>query len=90
MKTFQPTPKEIVRTWLYYTLLKDFLLTGKTIFKDAWIHHHIVTEDGTKMSKSKGNVVDPMKLADEFGLDSVRYFLMREGGSSPSGFCLVC
>lgn len=36
------------------------------------------TRDGAKMSKSKGNVVDPIEIADQFGLDNFRYFLLRE------------
>jgi len=44
-----------------------------TIFAHGWW-----TVDGEKMSKSRGNAVDPNKLVDEFGADAVRYFLLRE------------
>lgn len=45
----------------------------KMVYAHGWW-----TVEGEKMSKSKGNVVDPLALADEYGLDVVRYFLMRE------------
>ena len=68
--------KEIVRfhavIWPAILMALDLPLP-KIVFGHGWW-----TVEGQKMSKSKGNVVDPMKLADEFGLDAVRYFLMRE------------
>ena len=45
----------------------------ETIFAHGWW-----TVDGEKMSKSRGNVVDPNKMVDEFGADAFRYFLLRE------------
>lgn len=45
----------------------------KTIFAHGWW-----TVEGEKMSKSKGNVVDPNEMVDEFGVDAFRYFLLRE------------
>jgi valyl-tRNA synthetase len=84
--SLRPQGKEIVRTWLYYTLLKDYLLTGKTIFKDAWIHHHIVTEDGTKMSKSKGNGIDPHEVLQKFGPGAFRTWCAVEGNLDKNDF----
>jgi valyl-tRNA synthetase len=84
--SLRPQGKEIVRTWLYYTLLKDYLLTGKTIFKDAWIHHHIVTEDGTKMSKSKGNGIDPHNVLEKFGSGPFRTWCAVEGNLDKGDF----
>ena len=57
--TLRPQGKEIVRTWLYYTLLRGYLETKKACFKDVWIHQHILDATGRKMSKSLGNVIDP-------------------------------
>jgi len=54
--SLRPQGKEIVRTWLYYTLLRTYQLTKKPIFENAWIHNHILDEKGIKMSKSLGNV----------------------------------
>jgi len=45
----------------------------RTIYAHGWW-----TVDGEKMSKSRGNVVDPAAMADEFGVDAFRYFLVRE------------
>lgn len=84
--SLRPQGKEIVRTWLYYTLLKDYLLTGKTIFKDAWVHHHIVTEDGTKMSKSKGNGIDPHEVMEKFGTGPFRTWCAIEGNLDRDDF----
>jgi len=84
--SLRPQGKEIVRTWLYYTLLKDYLLTEKTIFKDAWVHHHIVTEDGTKMSKSKGNGIDPHDVLNKFGSGPFRTWCAVEGNLDMGDF----
>ncbi len=84
--SLRPQGKEIVRTWLYYTLLKDYLLTGKIIFKDAWIHHHIVTDDGTKMSKSKGNILDPQKIIETLGTGAFRMWCAIEGNLDKDDF----
>jgi len=67
---------DIIRTWLFYTTLRCLLLTGKTPFRDALINGHILGPDGTKMSKSKGNVVSPEKGLEEFGADSMRQVLL--------------
>ncbi|HLD89188.1 MAG TPA: valine--tRNA ligase [Candidatus Nanoarchaeia archaeon] len=77
--TLRPQGKEIIRTWLYYTLLKCYQLTGETIFRDVWINHHIVDEKGYKMSKSKGNVIDPAVIIDKYGAESFRLWCAIEG-----------
>ena len=77
--TLRPQGKEIIRTWLYYTLLKDYLLTKKLIFRDAWIHYHVIDEKGHKMSKSKGNKLDPHDILDKFGAEPFRLWAVVEG-----------
>ena len=68
--------KEIVR---FHTIIWPCILMAldlplpKKVYGHGWL---IV--DGDKMSKSKGNVVDPIGLIDEFGADAIRYFLLRE------------
>jgi len=44
----------------------------------VFVHGFINTDSGEKMSKSKGNAIDPLKLAEEYEIDSLRYFLLRE------------
>jgi valyl-tRNA synthetase len=61
--------KEIVRTWLYYTILRGYLETGKPCFEDAWIHQHILDGSGRKMSKSVGNVIDPQEILRDDGAE---------------------
>ncbi len=68
--------KDILTTHAVYwsTMLMALNLPlPKTIFAHGWW-----TVDGEKMSKSRGNVVDPNKMVDEFGADAFRYFLLRE------------
>lgn len=84
--TLRPQGKDIVRTWLYYTLLKGYLLTGKCVFADAWINYYIVDEHGNKMSKRKGNVIDPQKILDQFGAEPFRLWAAVEGNITTSDF----
>jgi valyl-tRNA synthetase len=84
--SLRPQGKEIIRTWLYYTVLKDYLLTGKTIFKDVWINYHIVDEKGHKMSKSLGNVIDPKDILDRFGAEPFRMWAAIEGNLTKTDF----
>lgn len=84
--SLRPQGKEIVRTWLYYTVLKCYLLTGKLVFDDAWIHYHIVDEKGSKMSKSVGNVIDPQKILKEFGGEPFRLWAASEGNLEQTDF----
>ncbi|MCL2352181.1 MAG: methionine--tRNA ligase [Firmicutes bacterium] len=68
--------KEIVR---FHTIIWPAMLMAldlplpKQVFGHGWL-----TVDGEKMSKSKGNVVDPWALTEKYGIDAVRYFLLRE------------
>jgi valyl-tRNA synthetase len=80
--SLRPQGKEIIRTWLYYTLLRGYLETGKSCFKDVWINQHIVDDKGYKMSKSKGNVIDPQKILKEYGGEAIRFWAATEGDLS--------
>lgn len=80
--TLRPQGKEIVRTWLYYTLLRGFLETGKPCFEATWIHQHILDGSGRKMSKSLGNVINPQELLRDFGAESIRMWAGTEGDLS--------
>ncbi len=84
--SLRPQGKEIIRTWLYYTLLKDYLLTEKCIFKDVWINYHIVDENGKKMSKSAGNGIDPQDVLNRFGAEPFRLWAALEGNLERTDF----
>jgi len=77
--SLRPQGKEIVRTWLYYTLLKEYLLLGEPIFKHVWIHNHVVDSKGYKMSKRKGNGIDPLEILDKYGTEPFRLWAVTEG-----------
>ncbi len=52
-------------------------------FHTVYIHALVRDERGQKMSKSKGNVVDPLDLIDEYGADALRFTHGRDGGAGP-------
>ncbi len=78
--TLRMQGKEIVRTWLYYTLLKSYLLKGRAPFKEAWIGGLGQDEQGRAMRKSLGNVVDPEPMLARFGSDAFRFWGASEAG----------
>ena len=70
----RPQGKDIVRTWLHYTMLRGFQLYDKPAFNHAWISGHVVDSKGEKFSKSKGTAVMPEKMIDKYGGDAVRFY----------------
>ncbi|MEM1550754.1 MAG: valine--tRNA ligase, partial [Candidatus Bathyarchaeia archaeon] len=77
--SLRPQGKEIVRNWLYFAILKSFLLFGKEPFKNVWVHMHVVDEHGRKMSKSLGNIIDPQDIIKTFGSEAFRIWSALEG-----------
>lgn len=76
--SIRPQAKDIVRTWLYYSMLRCVQLTDKLPWSKAWIMGFGVDEKGEKMSKSRGNVMDPLPIINTYGADAFRFWSASE------------
>jgi len=63
------------RGWFYTLLVISTFVTGKSPFKNVLVNDLLLDKDGKKMSKSKGNIVEPFTTMEEFGADTVRWYL---------------
>lgn len=72
---------DILYPWVSRMLMFGLYVTGEVPFKAVYLHGLILDEHGQKMSKSKGNVVNPMEVIDEYGSDAVRMGVLT--GTSP-------
>jgi len=72
--SLRPQGQDIIRTWLFSTLLRAELEDGRSPWKHAALSGFIVDPDRKKMSKSKGNVVTPADMLVQHGSDAVRYW----------------
>ena len=80
LKEFYPgavlvTAFDIIFFWVARMMMQGIHFMGEVPFKDVYIHALVRDEKGQKMSKSKGNVIDPLELVDEFGADALRMTL---------------
>jgi valyl-tRNA synthetase len=70
----RPQSHEIIRTWAFYTIVKALLHEDTIPWRHVAISGWVLDPDRKKMSKSKGNVITPMHLLDQYGSDAVRYW----------------
>lgn len=80
------TGGDILYPWVSRMIVLGVYLTGEVPFKEVYLHGMVRGEDGKKMSKSIGNVVDPNPLLEEYGSDAVRMGMIsgRSAGESAS------
>ncbi|MFP3256674.1 MAG: class I tRNA ligase family protein [Candidatus Nanopusillus acidilobi] len=67
---------EIIRTWLFDTIVRVNLLTNKNPWKYTLIHGMVLDEKGRKMSKSLGNAINPNEIMDKYSPDALRYWAL--------------
>ncbi len=80
-KKFYPTQVmetagEIIFFWVARMIMLGLYRTGQLPFSTVYLHGLVVAKDGTKMSKSKGNVISPLELSDKYGTDALRMGLI--------------
>ena len=82
LKRFYPTSAlvtgfDIIFFWVARMMMMGLHFQKEVPFRDVYIHHLVRDVTGAKMSKSKGNVVDPLGVIDDFGADALRFTLAR-------------
>ncbi len=83
--TFYPTSTlvtgfDIIFFWVARMMMMCEKATGKSPFSDVYIHAIVRDKDGKKMSKSLGNVIDPLEMIEEYGCDALRFSLAVSSG----------
>jgi len=82
----RPQAHDIIRTWLFSTVLRSHLEHDALPWKHAAVSGWVLDPDRKKMSKSKGNVVTPLGLLQEYGADGARYWAARGGPGVDTAF----
>lgn len=75
------TGYDILYPWVARMIMLGLYATGQVPFKDVYLHGLVLDEHGQKMSKSKGNVLNPMTVVDEFGSDALRLGIIGSRGA---------
>jgi len=71
--SLRPQAHDIIRTWAFYTIVKAYLHEKKIPWKDIVISGNVSLK-GEKMSKSKGNIIDPQEVLSKYGADALRFW----------------
>ncbi len=77
--TILSTAREIINLWVSRMIFTSIKFVGTIPFKHVLIHPVIQTEDGKRMSKSKGNAIDPLDMIDKYGADANRFWFASVG-----------
>ncbi len=75
------TAREIMYLWVARMIMTGLRFRGEVPFKKVNVHSIVLAEDGTKMSKSKGNTINPLDLFEEYGTDAVRFGLLYQSST---------
>ena len=78
--SLRPQGREIVRTWLYYTFLKSWLVRGQKPFQNVFIHGLGLDARGRAMHRTLGNYMPAEPLVQKYGADAIRFFGASETG----------
>ena len=70
------TAQEIIFFWVARMIMAGLEFTGEIPFKDVYIHGTVRDDTGTKMSKSLGNIIDPLEIINSFGADALRFSII--------------
>ena len=70
------TARDIIALWVARMIMSSLYFTGEIPFRDVYIYATILAKDGSRMSKSKGNGVNPMDLMERYGADAMRFNLL--------------
>jgi valyl-tRNA synthetase len=83
------TAREIIFLWVNRMIMSGLELVGDVPFHDVVIHSVILDREGRRMSKSKGNGIDPLELIDAHGADATRYGLLKMSSTQDVRFATV-
>jgi valyl-tRNA synthetase len=85
LRTFYPTTlmetgSDILFFWVARMIMMGLKFTGELPFRDVFLHAIVRDAEGEKMSKTKGNVIDPLDVTREYGVDALRFALLSQSG----------
>jgi valyl-tRNA synthetase len=78
--SLRPQAHDIINFWLFYTLARSYLNFQELPWQDVMISGFVLDPNGEKMSKSKGNIIEPKEIIEKYGADALRYWASQ---SSP-------